>query len=140
MKKALGLAIVATFLATPALAGETFVRNEDSWSHSKTYTNLKLDSKTYSARIEKYGSEAHKVYFEGDKYDSSNVSEVSASTVACDSWCDPTKGSDDSFSKHTASSYLKGFYYETNYTKLGGTIKTKTHTYTDAHETSAGVR
>lgn len=126
MKKVLGFAILATFLATPAFAGETFVRDENSWSDSVTKTNLMLDSKTYSTRNEKYSSWAEKDYVDGD---------INIST--------PAGGADisfDKFTNNTAGSELYGKYSETNWTKLGGSINTTTNSYTNAHETSAGVR
>ncbi|MCC5620827.1 hypothetical protein [Nostoc sp. CHAB 5715] len=126
MKKVLGLAILATFLATPAFAGETFVRNEDSWSDSVTKTDLTLDSKTFSQRNEKYSSWAEKDYVDGA---------IDISTPASG-----TEISFDKFINNTAGSELYGKYSETNWTKLGGTINTTTNAYTNGHETSAGVR
>jgi hypothetical protein len=126
MKKVLGLAILATFLATPAFAGETFVRNEWTDSHSKTDTNLKLDSHTTSTRNEDYTSWAKKIYIDGDvdtKY-TWGGKEVSF----------------DEFTVHAAGSNLAGSFHENVVTKIGGTIKTITNTYTNSHETSAGVR
>ncbi|BBD67705.1 hypothetical protein NIES4072_49970 [Nostoc commune NIES-4072] len=127
MKKVLGLALLATLLATPAFAGETFVRNEDSWSNSVTNTDLKLDSKTYSNRDEKYTSWADKTYIDGNI--DAGKGYGGASTISF-----------DEFTVHTAGAELYGKYSETNYTTVGGTIKTTTNAYTDAHETSAGVR
>ncbi|MDZ8225347.1 MULTISPECIES: hypothetical protein [unclassified Nostoc] len=126
MKKVLGFAILATFLATPAFAGETFVRDENSWSNSVTKTNLMLDSKTVSQRNEKYDSWAQKDYVDGD---------INIST--------PAGGTDisfDEFINNTAGSELYGKYSETNWTNLNGTINTTTNSYTNSHETSAGVR
>ena len=126
MKKVLALAILASFLATPAFAGETFVRDENSWSDSVTNTDLKLDSKTFSERNEKYSSWAEKDYVDG------NI-DISA----------PASGTDisfDKFTNNTAGSELYGKYSETNWTNVGGTIKTRTNAYTNGHETSAGVR
>ncbi|MCC5599362.1 hypothetical protein [Nostoc favosum] len=127
MKKVLGFAIIATFLATPAFAGETFVRNEDSWSDSVTKTDLTLDSKTFSQRNEKYSSWAEKDYVDGT-LDIGKVRDGGAEI------------SFDEFTVHAAGSELYGKYSEINWTKLGGTIHTTTNAYTDAHETSAGVR
>ncbi len=127
MKKVLGFAILATFLATPALAGETFVRSEDSWSNSVTKTDLRLDSKTFSQRNEEYGSWANKTDVNGD--------------------IDITEGAAggerlffDKFAIYTSGSELYGEYSETKWTNLGGSINTTTNTYTDAYETTAGVR
>ena len=127
MKKVLGLALLATLLATPAFAGETFVRNENSWSDSVTNTDLKLDSKTYSVRNEIYSSSADKVYIDGDIDVSKGHG--GASTISY-----------DEFTVHTAGADLYGKYSEINSTTVGGTIKTKTNAYTDAHETTAGIR
>ncbi|MDM9381449.1 hypothetical protein QUB80_12130 [Chlorogloeopsis sp. ULAP01] len=126
MKKVLGLAILAAFFATPALAGETFVRNEWTNSHTTTKTNLNLDSKTYSTRNEKYESWADKIYVDGDvdvKY----------------TWGGKEVAFDD-FTVHTAGSSLYGNYHESNYTKVYGTIHSIMNSYSNAHETTAGVR
>ena len=63
--KVLGLAIIASIVAAPAFAGETYVRNEWSKTDSWTDTNLTLDSVTTSTRNEWYDSYADKVYVEG---------------------------------------------------------------------------
>ncbi|MEH2323245.1 MAG: hypothetical protein V7K32_06675 [Nostoc sp.] len=126
MKKVLALAILASFLATPAFAGETFVRDENSWSNSVTKTDLTLDSKTFSQRNEKYGSWAEKDYVDGGI-------DISPPTSG-------TEISFDKFTNNTAGSELYGKYSETNWTNVGGTINTLTNSYTNAHETSAGVR
>jgi hypothetical protein len=128
MKKVLGLAILAAFFATPALAGETFVRNEWTNSHTQTKTDLKLDSHTNSYRNEYYASWADKIYKDGDvsyKYD----------------WYSGTElVSFDDFTVHSAGSYLYGNYHENNYTKVYGTINSIMNSYSNAHETTAGVR
>ena len=122
MKKVLGLAILASLIATPALAGETFVRNESTDSHSITKTDLHLDSKTYSNRYEKYDSTADKIYVDGSvKADYQGISF-------------------DELSVHKASAGLWGTYYETNYTNVSGDIDTLTVTKSNAHETTSGVR
>ena len=126
MKKVLSFAILATFLATPAFAGETFVRDENSWSNSVTKTDLMLDSKTFSQRNEKYSSWADKVDVDG--------------TIDISTSASGTEISFDKFTNNTAGSELYGKYSETNWTNLGGTINTTTNSYTNAHETSAGVR
>ncbi|MEA5622289.1 hypothetical protein [Nostoc sp. UHCC 0251] len=127
MKKVLGFAILAIFLATPAFAGETFVRTEDSWSDSVTKTDLRLDSKTFSQRDEEYTSWADKVDVNGD--------------------IDIIDGTDggttlffEKFSLYTSGSELYGTYSETNWTNLSGSINTTTKTYTNSYETTAGVR
>ena len=121
--KVLGLAIVASIVAAPAFAGETYVRNE--WSNTKSYTdtNLYLNSHTNSTRNEAYGSFAYKEYTDGDVNLQHGI----------------TVGYDD-YSEHTAGSLLLGKFEETNYTGVSGNIKTYTHTNSDYHETSGGVR
>ena len=64
--KVLGLAIVASIVAAPAFAGETYVRNEWTTKNGFTDTNLTLDSDTTSHRFELYDSYADKVYVEGE--------------------------------------------------------------------------
>ena len=127
--KILGLAIVASIVAAPAFAGETYVRNE--WSNTKSYTdtNLYLNSHTNSTRNEAYGSFAYKEYTDGDV----NVSKKGG-------WHSPKTVSYDDYSEHTAGSLLLGKFKETNYTGVSGNIKTYTHTNSDYHETSGGVR
>lgn len=127
MKKVLSLTILATFLATPAFAGETFVGNQDSWSNSVTKTNLMLDSKTFSQRDEKYSSWANKLDLDGDVNSIDGLD--GGSTLFF-----------DKFTIYSAGSDLHGKYSETNWTTLGGSINTTTNAYTDAHETTAGVR
>ena len=122
MKKVLGLAILASLVATPALAGETFVRNEWTDSHSKTNTNLYLNSNTYSNRQEKYDSTADKIYVDGEV--KANYGGISF----------------DELSVHKASAGLWGKYSETNYTNVSGTINTHAYTDSKAHETTSGVR
>ncbi|MCX7592524.1 MAG: hypothetical protein N2235_01950 [Fischerella sp.] len=126
MKKILGFAILATFLATPAFAGETFVRNEWTNSHTYTETDLKLDSTTTSNRNEYYDSFANKIYLDGDintKY----------------SWGGKEVSFED-FTVHTAGSSLHGNFHENIVSKVTGTIESITNSYTNSHETSAGVR
>jgi hypothetical protein len=142
MKKVLSLALFATLVSAPAFAGETYVKNEDSWSHSLTNTNLKLDSYTESTRGEGYSSWADKIYIDGE------IDVKGGHGGGCGKECNsgkPSGGSSqkvsfDDFTVHTAGSYLEGGYEEKNWTTVGGWINTTTNAYTDGHETSAGVR
>jgi hypothetical protein len=129
MKKAFGLAILASLLAAPAFAGETFVRNEDFWSDSVTKTDLYLDSHTNSTRTEDYSSWADKIYIDG---------EVEFSK--CDKKCGSTEIAFDELTVHKAGAELEGTFTETKDTYLYGSIESTTNAYTDGHETSAGVR
>ncbi|PSB01727.1 hypothetical protein [Merismopedia glauca] len=126
MKKAFGLAILASLLALPAFAGETFVRNENFSSDSHTTTNLNLDSKTNSVREEKYASYANKIYKDGSV------------TTSCN--CGTQTISYDDFTQNTAAAALLGTFKENTYTRVYGTINTIANEYTSGHETSAGVR
>ena len=124
MKKVLGLAILASLVATPALAGETFVRNEWTKTNSATKTDLHLNSDTYSNRYEKYDSNADKIYVDGDVDFGKKGKGISF----------------DELSVHKASASLWGSYNEHNYTNVYGTIKTRAYSNSKAHETTSGVR
>jgi hypothetical protein len=124
--KVLGLAIVASIVAAPAFAGETYVRNEsiDSWGH--TETNLKMDSITNSNRHEAYGSFAYKEYTDGDVTKKLGRGGLNINY--------------DEYAEHTAGSLLVGKFNEDVTTKVHGTIKSFSNFESNAHETSAGVR
>ena len=124
--KVLGLAIVASIVAAPAFAGETYVRNEWSKTRSYTDTNLHLNSHTNSTRNEAYGSFAYKEYTDGDVNFQGGKRGITVSY--------------DDYSEHTAGSLLLGKFKETNYTGVSGNIKTYTNTNSNYHETSGGVR
>ena len=127
--KVLGLAIVASIVAAPAFAGETYVRNEsiDSWGHTKT--NLNMESVTDSTRHEAYGSFAYKEYTDGD-----------VDVTKKGGWGKPKTVKYDEYTEHTAGSLLLGNFEETNKTTVGGTIKSFSRFESNSHETSAGVR
>ncbi|NJK55496.1 MAG: hypothetical protein HC939_05655 [Pleurocapsa sp. SU_5_0] len=126
--KVLGLAIVASIIAAPAFAGETYVRNESINSWGDTHTNLGIESNTYSTRNEAYGSFAYKEYTDGDV------------TKQGGYWGKPLTVSYDDYSEHTAGSLLVGKFTETIHTKVGGHINSYSEFKSNAHETSAGVR
>ena len=123
--KVLGLAIAASIIAVPALAGETYVRNE--WTDTKGYTDtdLHLNSTTTSTRNEWYDANADKVYLDGD---------VSLSHQK------PLTVSYDNFTVHTADSSLWGNFQEKVNTTVKGSIFSHLKTTSNSHETSAGVR
>lgn len=118
MKHAFGLALLASFIATPALAGETFVRNVWTNSNSRTVTDLNIDSTTISNRYEKYSTTADKIFIDG------NIK----------------LGSSTEYTVHRANSTLEGEFNEDIVTRVLGNIKTYTNVYTESHETTAGVR
>ena len=147
MKKVLGLAFLASFLATPALAGETFVRNEWTNSHSVTKTHLNLDSKTNSHRNEDYASYSKKFYYEGggkkhggEEYSSNNSFYESEKKEYGGNYEPKKKYGNGYKTEHYAGSILEGSFKEKTYENVYGTIKTRTNQHTNAHETSAGVR
>ena len=125
--KVLGLAIIASIIAAPAFAGETYVRNESikSWGH--TETDLHMDSVTKSNRHEAYGSFAYKEYTDGD-------------VTKKGGWLKPQTVKYDEYTEHTAGSLLLGKFNESNKTTVGGTIYSFSEFESNAHETSAGVR
>jgi len=65
MKQVLGLAILATLFASPALAGEAFVLNEWRIQQSRTETNFNIDTVTNSTRTQDYSSSSDKIYIDG---------------------------------------------------------------------------
>ncbi|MEL6457118.1 MAG: hypothetical protein AAFY21_11570 [Cyanobacteria bacterium J06641_2] len=147
MKKVLGLAFLASFIATPVLAGETFVRNEWTNSNSVTKTNLNLDSKTNSHRNEDYKSYSEKFYYEdggkkhtGGEFSSSNSFYENEKKEYGDSYEPKKKYGSGYKTEHYAGSVLEGNFNEKTYENVYGTIKTRTNQHTNAHETSAGVR
>ena len=122
--KVLGLAIVASIVAAPAFAGETYVRNDWTKSTGVTKSNLHMNSHTSSNRNEDYSSYASKV-----------------------SYGSATNGGDahhdfDSkdYSIHTSGSHLSGHFSESNTTNVSGDINSKVKTSSFSHETSGGVR
>ena len=129
--KVLGLAILASFIAFPAFAGETYVRNE--WTDTKTFTktDLHLNSNTKSLRLEKYDSFAYKEYYEGSKEVEYGYGKK-GKTV--------TTNYGDGYSEHYAGSSLKGLFAEKVHTTITGDIISKSIEKSKAHETSAGVR
>jgi hypothetical protein len=143
MKKILGFALLATLVSAPAFAGETYVKNEHTWSDSVTKTDLNLDSYTDSTRTEGYSAYADKIYIDGKidvKGERGGDCNGGSECVSKDPKGGSQKVSFDDFTIHKAGSTLGGSYTENNWTHIDGTIKTKTNAYTDGHETSAGVR
>ena len=160
--KVLGLAIVASIVAAPAFAGETYVRNEWSKTDSYTDTNLDLTSLTVSERNEWYGSYADKVYVEGKhavetdgeysadgKYKGREWGTVSRGktydgeakgNIHLDGEYSDTSTTTNSLSVHKSGSVLVGNFTEAIGTLVTGTIDTHSETSSNYHETSAGVR
>ena len=125
--KVLGLAIVASIIAAPAFAGETYVRNEsiDTWGF--TDTNLTIDSNTWSERNEVYGSFADKTYTSSDlTFEGGGKKKLESVSYEQ--------------SEHNAGSLLLGSFSESVDTSVWGSIKSYSEFDSNAHETSSGVR
>ncbi len=129
--KVLGLAIIASLVAAPVFAGETYVRNEWTDTETITKTDLDLKSTTDSIRLEKYDSFANKVYYEGSKEVSHNYDDYGSSE---------TTSYGDGYSVHVAGSNLWGTFAEKVNTVIKGDILSISTETSKAHETSAGVR
>ena len=154
--KVLGLAIVASIVAAPAFAGETYVRNEWTKSTGYSFNDLTLDSDTTSHRLEIYDSYADKLYVEGkldkqtngnyegsedghifNKYrgDDTKVATEYGKRPSLFGYTGETEGKyqevssvngGDGYSVHTAGSSLWGVFYEHNTTRLDGKIFSRT--------------
>ena len=126
--KVFGLAIAASIIAVPALAGETYVRNEsiDSWGYTKT--DLEIDSTTWSGRNEIYGSYADKTYTDTDISFEGGGRKKPLEVVSYES------------TEHNAGSLLLGSFYENVDTTVWGKIHSYSAFDSSAHETSSGVR
>ncbi|MEL6928497.1 MAG: hypothetical protein AAFO95_07675 [Cyanobacteria bacterium J06600_6] len=122
--KVLGLAIVASMIAAPVFAGETYVRNEYTKTDGYTKTNLHLNSHTSSNRDEKYDAYAAKISFGKTDDGSDNAHAIDYQDV----------------SVHVSGSNLWGNYHESNTTNVSGNINSFLKTSSFAHETSGGVR
>ncbi|MEH1834835.1 MAG: hypothetical protein V7L29_22930 [Nostoc sp.] len=126
MKKVLGLAILTTLFASPALAGETFVLNQWTIQGSRTETNVNIDNVTNSNRTQDYSSSSDKMYIDGTVETESNNGNVRK----------PFKN----FTANHAGSYLNGSFHEEMTNRVWGTINTIMNSYTNSHESSAGIR
>ena len=126
MKKVLGLAILATLFASPALAGETFVLNQWTIQQSRTETNFNIDNVTNSTRTQDYNSSSNNIYIDGKVETEYNNGKV-------------RKFFKD-FTVQNAVSELNGSFYEETTARVWGTINTITNSYSSTHESSAGIR
>jgi len=126
MKQVLGLAILATLFASPALAGEAFVLNEWRIQQSRTETNFNIDTVTNSTRTQDYSSSSDKIYIDG------KVETEYNNGIVTESFKD--------FTVHNTGSYLNGSFHEEMTNRVWGTINTIMNSYTNTHESSAGIR
>jgi len=126
MKKVLGLAILATLFASPALAGETFVLNQWTIQQSRTETNFNIDNVSNSTRTQDYNSSSNNIYIDSKvetEYNNGKVGEFLKN-----------------FTVQNAGGELNGSFYQERTARVWGTINTIMNSYTSTHESSAGIR
>ena len=161
MKKILGLAIVASFITSPAWAGDTFVRNETVHRNSRTESSLNIDTVTNSNRTEHYNSYSEKIFLDGNLVNRANKTQSSASPngfqqqfVNNNSVLKLSNVSlnDDNYAEtyntnnfngltiHRSGSSLDGTFIEDVSTRVTGTVYNVTNETFRSHETTAGVR
>ncbi|AUS99088.1 hypothetical protein CLI64_00990 [Nostoc sp. CENA543] len=117
MKKIIGLAIIATFLNSPAFAGETFVFNQWTLRRNRTEDYDNVDITIYSNNNENYNFSTNKIEIERQGEESLN-----------------------SFTVHHTGSYVKGSFYEDTRTRIWGTVNTVRNSFIRSQESSAGIR
>ena len=152
MKKAVGLAIMASLFASSAIAGETFVRNETIHRTSRTKTSLNINTVTNSNRTEHYDSYSEKISIDGNVAKSVNSSTKpnlqqfvnGSSTLKLSNLMN-----DDNYAEaygvngltiHRSGSSLKGTFIEDTTTNVTGTVYSVVNETYRSHETTAGVR
>ncbi|MEA5622288.1 hypothetical protein [Nostoc sp. UHCC 0251] len=126
MKKVLGLAILATLFASPALAGETFVLNQWTVQQSRTESDLNIDNVTNSTRTQDYNTSSSKISIDGKletEYDNGKVGEFF-----------------QDFTIQNSGAELNGSFYEEMRTRVWGTINSIVNSYSTTRESSAGIR
>ena len=126
MKKVLGLSILASLFASPALAGETFVLNQWTIQQSRTETNFNIDNVTNSTRTQDYNSSSNNIYIDRKvetEYNNGKIGEFSKN-----------------FTVQNAGGELNGSFYEKRTVRVWGTINTIMNSYTTTQESSAGIR
>ena len=155
MKQIIGLAVIAFFTTSPAIAGDTFVRNQTVHRTNRTETSLEIDTVTKSNRTEHYDSYSEKIFFDGNAVNSANSSTIpdgfqqqfvnsnstlKLSNIALD---------DDNYAEaygingltiHRSGSSLNGTFIEDTNTRVTGTVYSVTNETFRSHETTAGVR
>ena len=154
MKQVIGLAIIASVFASPALAGETFVRNQTVHRTSRTKTSLNIDTVTNSNRTEHYNSYSEKISFDGNvakSASSSTTPNVQQQLVNGNSTLNLSNiaSDDDNYAEaygingltiHRSGSSLNGTFIEDTTTRVTGTVYSVVNETFRSHETSAGVR
>lgn len=161
MRKIISLAIIASFSASPALAGDTFVRNETVHRTNRTETSLEIDTVTNSNRTEHYNSYSEKIFFDGNVVNQTNnvnsdsspgtirqqfvndssVLNLSNSLLENDNY-DETYNLNglNGLTIHRSGSFLEGTFTEDITTRVTGTVYSVVNENFTSHETTAGVR
>ena len=155
MKRAFTLAIMASIMASPAMAGDTFVRNQAVHRNSRTETSLKIDTVTNSNRTEHYDSYSEKIFFDGNLAKSasssntpdslqqqfvSNNSTLKLSNSALDNDNYADAYGINGLTIHRSGSSLNGTFIEDTNTRVTGTVYSVVNETFGSHETTAGVR
>ena len=162
MKRVVSLATMAFLTASPAIAGETFVRNDTVHRTNRTETSLEVDTVTKSNRTEHYNTYSEKIFFEGNvvrqtnqaqsdsaqnndfqhKFASDNsVLKLSNVSLKDDSYADVYNiNGSNGLTIHRSGSSLDGTFIEDITTKVNGTVYSVTNESFRSHETTAGVR
>jgi len=161
MKKILGFAIIASFLASPAWAGDTFVRNETVHRTNRTESSLKIDTVTNSNRTEHYNSYAEKIFFDGNLVNqttnvnsdsiphnfqqqfvnSNSVLNLSNVFLQDNNYTNISNlDKIDGLTIHRSGSSLEGTLIEDISTRVTGTVYSVINESFTSHETTAGVR
>ncbi|MEL6928499.1 MAG: hypothetical protein AAFO95_07685 [Cyanobacteria bacterium J06600_6] len=159
MNKILGLTIIASFMTSPAWAGDTFVRNETIHRTNRTETSLEVDTVKKSNRTEHYNSYSEKITFSGNGINRTNtgtnlepsnfqqqfINDNSVLTLSNIGLQDNNLGISNisevnGLSIHRSGSSLEGTFVENINTRITGTIYSVTNESFTSHETTAGVR
>ena len=159
MKQIASLAIVFSFIAFPAIAGETFVQNQTVHRTNRTETSLDIDTVTNSNRTEHYNSYSEKIFFDGNmtnRSQSSNSSndgfqqqfvnnnavlKLSNISLNDNNYADAHKiNHPTGLTIHRSGSSLEGTFIEDTTTRVTGTVYSVTNEIFRSHETTAGVR
>lgn len=160
MKKILGFAIVASFTASPALAGDTFVRNNTTHRTNRTETSLEIDTVTKSNRTEHYNAYSEKIFLDGNVVNQignvnsdavpnlrqqfvndNSVLNLSNVFLQDNSYSEISNlGSVNGLTIHRSGSSLEGTFVEDITTRVTGTVYSVVNESFTSHETTAGVR
>jgi hypothetical protein len=157
------LITIAFFVASPAQAGDTFVRNDTVYRTNRTETSLEIDTVTNSNRTEHYNAYSEKIFFEGDSIkqtsqpqsssaqdddfqqefvNNNSVLKLSNVYLNDNNYTDVYNNTNsfNGLTIHRSGSSLTGTFIEDTTTKIKGTVYSVTNESFRSHETTAGVR